>query len=280
MRLRDLFAEIQLESILNQSVMWTLRMRLRDLFVETQLESLVLNQSVDTKGEVAWSIWGYSGDSIRVSNWTECEHLLRMRLRDLFADIQLEYLLSQSVNTKDKEVAWFYLQDIVATPERPLLTDLPSPDYSYNGAISNNIYHEIPDDLQPIHRPIQLAVAGNTAGIQSCNTSSSSSGYGSVLRYDNVRGDSRGPFISYPVLEDRPLQPLALSRPNNLALEKQAHDSPLIWSDLWYVLLVNCFAFANHAFLPKIHTFICIGLLRLKKKTIVSIWIFPTNRNK
>ena len=121
-----------------------------------------------------------------------------------------------------------YLQDIVATPERPLLTDLPSPDYSYNGAISNNIYHEIPDDLQPIHRPIQLAVAGNTAGIQSCNTSSSSSGYGSVLRYDNVRGDSRGPFISYPVLEDRPLQPLALSRPNNLALEKQAHDSPLI----------------------------------------------------
>lgn len=121
-----------------------------------------------------------------------------------------------------------YLQDIVATPERPLLTDLPSPDYSYNGAISNNIYHEIPD-LQPIHRPIQLAAAANTAGIQlpSCNTSSSSSGYGSVLRYDNVRGDSRGPFISYPVLEDRPFQP-SLSRPNNLALEKQAHDSPLI----------------------------------------------------
>ena len=45
----------------------------------------------------------------------------------------------------------------------------------------------------------------------------------SVLRYDNVRGDTRGPFVSYPVLEDRPLRP---SRPTNLALE--THDSPLI----------------------------------------------------
>ena len=110
-------------------------------------------------------------------------------------------------------------QDIVATPERPLLTDLPSPDYSYGA--SNNIYHEIPDLQQPIHRPITAELQFGNNG--SCNTSSSSSGYGSVLRYDNVRGDTRGPFVSYPVLEDRPVRP---SRPTNLALE--THDSPLI----------------------------------------------------
>ena len=43
----------------------------------------------------------------------------------------------------------------MTTPERPLLTDMPSPALDYN---NHHIYHEVPDlqtNLQPIHRPIQ-----------------------------------------------------------------------------------------------------------------------------
>ena len=44
------------------------------------------------------------------------------------------------------------LQDVIATPERPLLTDFPSP-------TDPHIYHEVHDlqqgDVQPIYRPIQ-----------------------------------------------------------------------------------------------------------------------------
>ena len=43
-------------------------------------------------------------------------------------------------------------QDVIATPERPLLTDFPSP-------TDPHIYHEVHDlqqgDVQPIYRPIQ-----------------------------------------------------------------------------------------------------------------------------
>ena len=51
------------------------------------------------------------------------------------------------------------------------------------------------------------------------------------MRYDNVRGEARGPFVSYPILEDRSglnSSTLAASqrpkRPTELAL----HNSPLI----------------------------------------------------
>ena len=44
------------------------------------------------------------------------------------------------------------LQDVIATPERPLLTDFPSP-------TDPHIYHEVHDlqaeAVQPIYRPIQ-----------------------------------------------------------------------------------------------------------------------------
>ena len=43
-------------------------------------------------------------------------------------------------------------QDVIATPERPLLTDFPSP-------TDPHIYHEVHDlqqaEVQPIYRPIQ-----------------------------------------------------------------------------------------------------------------------------
>ena len=94
---------------------------------------------------------------------------------------------------------------MVATPDRPLLGS-PT-EYSH-------IYHEIPDQhQQPIHRPL---ISGD-----SC-TSTSSSGYGS--RYDNVRGEARGPFVSYPILEDRCPNDNKPQRPTQLAL----HNSPLI----------------------------------------------------
>lgn len=83
-----------------------------------------------------------------------------------------------------------------------------------------HIYHEISDQpqqhQQPIHRPLQshLLQSGST----SCSTSSS--GYGSSIRYDNVRGDARGPFVSYPILEDsggesRPKRPTELPLNNS-----------------------------------------------------------------
>ena len=44
------------------------------------------------------------------------------------------------------------LQDVIATPERPLLTEFPSP-------TDPHIYHEVHDlqqaEVQPIYRPIQ-----------------------------------------------------------------------------------------------------------------------------
>ena len=125
--------------------------------------------------------------------------------------------------------------------------DFPSsPDHAQN-SVNSHIYHEIPDDTtkqqQPIYRPIQAQLfhqqgGSNCHSLQqggsSCN-STSSSGYGttSTMRYDNVRGEARGPFVSYPILEDRAEnrsgnQNLSTSqrpkRPTELAL----HNSPLI----------------------------------------------------
>lgn len=121
-------------------------------------------------------------------------------------------------------------RDTIATPDRPLLTDFPSsPDYSMS-----HIYHEIPEaqhQPQPIHRPIQASLFNHQSG-SSC-ASTSSSGYGSSsIRYDNVRGEARGPFVAYPILEDRSFHqessnctPSRLKRPTELALN---HNSPLI----------------------------------------------------
>jgi hypothetical protein len=137
----------------------------------------------------------------------------------------------------------FVHQEIVATPERPLLSDFPSParaDYnsSYN---THHIYQElIPDhyhyqqnmqQVQPIHRPLVLG-----------SSTSSSSGYGTSSRYDNVRGVSRGPFVSYPVEDvqvvyNRPQdwagiqhQQPKLKRPTNLPIDGSMTNksSPLI----------------------------------------------------
>ena len=121
--------------------------------------------------------------------------------------------------------------------------DFPSsPDHAQN-LVNSHIYHEIPDHTrqeQPIYRPIQAQLfhqqgGSNCHSLQqggsSCN-STSSSGYGttSTMRYDNVRGEARGPFVSYPILEDRSGNNKSLSnsqrpkRPTELAL----HNSPLI----------------------------------------------------
>merc|ERR1719264_1123486 len=109
-------------------------------------------------------------------------------------------------------------RDVVATPERPLLTeDFPSssPEHinaqNQNDVVTSHIYHEIPENhqpihqiqkshqipenhQQPIHRPIQAQLFHHQQqGGSSCN-STSSSGYGtSTMRYDNVRGEARGP---------------------------------------------------------------------------------------
>ena len=52
-----------------------------------------------------------------------------------------------------------FLQDVVATPERPLLTeDFPSssPEHinaqNQNDVVTSHIYHEIPENHQPIHQ--------------------------------------------------------------------------------------------------------------------------------
>ena len=52
----------------------------------------------------------------------------------------------------------YFLQDVVATPERPLLTeDFPSsPEHinaqNQNDVVTSHIYHEIPESHQPIHQ--------------------------------------------------------------------------------------------------------------------------------
>jgi len=175
-------------------------------------------------------------------------------------------------------------RDVIATPERPLLTeDFTSSSPEHNNAqnqnvVTSHIYHEIPENHQPIHqiqksqqihqipenhqpihRPIQAQLfhhqqlqggsnfsnnqqpqqGGNFSNNQqpqqggsSCN-STSSSGYGTstMMRYDNVRGEARGPFVSYPILEDRSILNNSVNlanqrpkRPTELAL----HNSPLI----------------------------------------------------
>ena len=65
----------------------------------------------------------------------------------------------------------------------------------------------------------------------------------STMRYDNVRGEARGPFVSYPILEDRSTlnnlpSPGSNKQTNNLQssasqkpkrpTELPLHNSPLI----------------------------------------------------